>query len=271
MKPEFILQADALDILFENRNKEYGAYELRRHYGQRLKKSVGFVFLCSFLVYGFIYIENHFVHFAKPVHVYETPETTLINVDEQKHQIKLPDKPLPERRMAEIPYTKPVITRLQVVNPPPTQEELADKIISNKAVDGDKLHGSDIMPAPAGTNAGGTGVQPEPDDKPVEIAQFMPEFPGGMAALQRFLSRNLKTPRNDMEPGSKIRVLVRFVVDRDGSITGIDIEESGGSDFDNEVTRVMKKMPAWKPGKQNGRNVSVYFKMPVIFQGPEDN
>jgi protein TonB len=90
-------------------------------------------------------------------------------------------------------------------------------------------------------------------------------------ALQRFLSRNLRSPNEGMETGSVIRVLVRFVVDRDGSITGIEFEKSGGRDYDNEVLRVMKKMPAWKPGMQNGRTVAVYFKIPVVFQSAPDN
>jgi periplasmic protein TonB len=64
---------------------------------------------------------------------------------------------------------------------------------------------------------------------------------------------------------------VRFVVDKDGTITGVELEKSGGKDFDNEVSRVIKKMPQWKPGIQHGKNVAVYFKLPVIFQAPDEN
>ena len=124
--------------------------------------------------------------------------------------------------------------------------------------------------APKGT---GTEVKEAEPEKEIIFnrAEFMPEFPGGLAALQRFLSRNLKTPKDDMEAGAKIKVQVKFVVDKDGTITGINVEQSGGEIFDNEVIRVMKKMPAWKPGMQNGRNVAVYFTIPVVFQSGDEN
>jgi protein TonB len=272
MKPEFILKADLLDILFENRNKEYGAYELRKQYNRRLGKSLVFVFLVLLSLYGIFYFKTHFFQVAVQLHELPTiPETILTKIVDLKQEIMPKEKPVPERRIAEVPFTKPIITRQLVVNPPPTQDQLADKIISNKNVDENKLQPNDIMPL--NTSTKGNGLQsPQPEEKTVlDRAEYMPEFPGGLAALQRFLSRNLKTPKDDMEPGSKIRVLARFVVDMDGTITGIEIEQSGGNDFDNEVMRVMKKMPAWKPGKQNGRNVSVYFKIPVIFQATDDN
>jgi protein TonB len=153
----------------------------------------------------------------------------------------------------------------------PTVDDADQKDIGTKNMAGDAAGDMDPGP-PAGDGRGKDAPQPAPDASAevLTIAEVMPEFPGGMAALQRFLSRNLKTPKDDMDPGAMVRVLARFVVDKDGSITGIKIEQSGGTDFDNEVSRVIKKMPAWKPGKQNGRNVSVYFNIPVIFQTSEN-
>lgn len=75
----------------------------------------------------------------------------------------------------------------------------------------------------------------------------------------------------DLEPRDEVRVLVNFVVDKDGTISHIELMQSGGSDFDNEVKRVMAKMPHWKPGRQNGRSIAVYYKLPVVFQSPGDN
>jgi protein TonB len=98
----------------------------------------------------------------------------------------------------------------------------------------------------------------------MEVAEYMPEFPGGSAALIRFLQNNLRQP-NDFEEGQKITVVGSFVVDKDGYITAINISQSGRSDLDNEVVRVIKKMPRWKAGMQNGRSVAVYYKVPVTF------
>ncbi len=98
----------------------------------------------------------------------------------------------------------------------------------------------------------------------------MPEFPGGEKALQRFLLKNLRFEFDEMQPGSRVDIRCRFVVDKEGNVTGIEIIKSGTADFDKEVTRVMGKMPKWKPGFQNGRNVAVYFTIPIIVQVPEE-
>src|SRR5687768_18040209 len=94
----------------------------------------------------------------------------------------------------------------------------------------------------------------------------MPEFPGGKAALQRFLIKHLRVPDEGLEPVSRISVEVQFIVDKNGSITGMEILRSGGELFNKEVLRVLQKMPVWKPGRQNGMEVRVYFKLPVTFQ-----
>ena len=96
----------------------------------------------------------------------------------------------------------------------------------------------------------------------------MPEFPGGVEGLKRYLLRNLREPEG-LQPGEKVVVLIRFVVDKDGSIDEATIVQSGGH-FDQEVLRVIKKMPRWKPGIQNNRFVAVYYTLPVTFVGFED-
>ncbi|HEY4155800.1 MAG TPA: energy transducer TonB [Puia sp.] len=96
----------------------------------------------------------------------------------------------------------------------------------------------------------------------------MPEFPGGTEALRRYLSRNLRMPDTEKESGSQVRVIVKFVVGPDGRVTGINTILSGGKAFDEEVQRVISRMPTWKPGIQNGRKVSVYFNLPVNFVIP---
>ena len=96
----------------------------------------------------------------------------------------------------------------------------------------------------------------------------MPEFPGGQAAFIKFLQRNLNQP-SDFEEGEKVTVIAKFVVNAEGNIVDIDIIKNGRSDLDQEVIRVIKKMPRWKAGMQNGRAVPVYYKVPITFVSPD--
>jgi protein TonB len=97
----------------------------------------------------------------------------------------------------------------------------------------------------------------------------MPEFPGGIEALKRFLIRNLRMPDNNLEEGTEVKVIARFVVGADGRVRDIEIVLPAGAEFNAEVKRVISKMPDWKPGSQNHRNVAVYFNLPVNFVRPE--
>lgn len=92
----------------------------------------------------------------------------------------------------------------------------------------------------------------------------MPQYPGGVKALLDFLKKNLHAPQ-DVEEGDEVLVKVKFVVDYNGKMESFNIIKSGGDEFDNEVIRVLKKMPLWIPGKSNGENVSVYYVVPVKF------
>jgi protein TonB len=95
--------------------------------------------------------------------------------------------------------------------------------------------------------------------------EIPPQFPGGTNELIKFLKRNLNTPQQ-LEEGGEVAVRVRFIVNYNGELTGFDVIETGGKPFDNEVIRVLKKMPKWIPGKTSGENVSAHFIIPVIFR-----
>ena len=106
------------------------------------------------------------------------------------------------------------------------------------------------------------------EEKPFEPVERVPEFPGGMKAWTNFLSNNLETP-SQLESGEKKTVMIRFKVATDGSVTGFEVVLSAGSVYDNEVIRVLKKMPKWKPAIQNGHIVATSFTQPVTFVGVE--
>ncbi len=272
MNAEKILQSDVLDILFENRNKDYGAYNLRKNYNRRLFQSIGFTCLIAVLL-------AMLQSMKPPKSVFNpanTPDSTILidlpkerHIDEPKQQQRKPETAV----VNDAPIT--VVPDRDVRDTIPSQQTLADNTLGTSNKPGDTNTGIEVDPGPP--SAGGDGVdinekpvEPAFDDvNPRDYAQVMPEFPGGMIALQKFMLKHLQQPDN-IEPGQKVVVRAKFVVDKEGNITEIDIIQSGRKDLDKEVIRVVKKMPKWKPGLQSGRPVAVYFNLPVSFVNNEE-
>ncbi|UKK68332.1 TonB family protein [Prevotella communis] len=111
-----------------------------------------------------------------------------------------------------------------------------------------------------------TEAQTEPDDKPFDVVEQMPEFPGGQEALMQFLRQEVKYPKEAEEKGLQGRVVVRYIIEKDGSISEVEIVKSVNEYLDAEAIRVVNAMPKWKPGKQKGEPVRVKFTLPVTFR-----
>ncbi len=273
-----ILRSDILDILFEKRNKAYGAYALRRGYDKRLLLSLG---LAMSVILVFILIKGlgNSTSMTSPAenkkHLVELTEVILPEVkprepEKPKEIIKAKEQPKPIVKVAREKFTSKIEIKPDklVKDPVPPVTSLGDKEISDKKETGIPATSVPITTkAPEVTGTGTTTVVTEPVSvfKPVERN---PEFPGGPEALSRFLSSNLKTPE-DLNDGEKKTVLIRFKVDKDGSVNTFEIVTSGGGEFDREVVRVCKKMPRWMPALQNGMNVPVSYVLPVTFIGVE--
>jgi len=188
----------------------------------------------------------------------------------KKDEIKEPE-PKKEKQKpptAEVAYQPPKIVKdYKVKEPLPDLNAIDNANISDKNLAGDKPN--DI--ANSNPNPEGKGddkvKEPEKIDEPVGPTRE-PSFPGGPAAWLKFLQRSLLSPE-DIEPGKRIEVYVRFWVDIDGSVSKAEIIKSGGNVFDKEVLRVLKKMPKWEPALQAGRPIAVAYQQPVIFIGEE--
>lgn len=118
---------------------------------------------------------------------------------------------------------------------------------------------------------GGTGVieapKVEKEEGPLSFVEINPEYPGGPEALGRFLGNNIRYPRMAEENGIEGTVVVKFVVGADGAISNVEIAGNKlGAGCEDEALRVVRKMPKWKPGRQNGRNVAVWFNLPIRFK-----
>ena len=265
MNSEKILKSDVLDILFEKRNKTYGAYTLRKFYNARLLKSMGIMLLIVTAFSAFTFLPE-----------VKDEEKMYVIQDPFFGQVPPPVKP---------PEVKPKIEKPSVVKPVSTAKLLSKILFVNNKDSTDLLVdlkdlsiGSSTKIVMDGGNPliGGAGygnnvtlnvkpAEPMVDNiTPLENAEIMPSYPGGTAALRKFLERNLGNPRN-LESGELISVKIKVVVGYDGKLKNFELVQDGGNEFNNEVIRVLKKMPAWLPGKSKGQNVSVYYTIPVKF------
>jgi len=268
MKTELILKSDVLDIVFENRNKDYGAYNLRKFYDNRLMKSISVMLGVVIVLSAFTFI--------------------------------------PKKKVAEISVTSDIVMKdIKKVNDPVKKKEIAEqqpkatnqnqkKLLNNLVIVADNIKTDTLVtikptdvigsvnitkpgggdePAilnPLGPGGDGKDKIPEPvttiidNNTPTYNPEIMPSYPGGMEALRKFLQRNLNNPK-EMEEGEEVSVKVKFVVGYDGKLQSFVTVQDGGEEFNKEVVRVLKKMPNWVPGKSNGQNVPVYFTIPVKF------
>jgi protein TonB len=267
MTSQQILQSDLLDILFEKRNKEYGAYALRRGYRNEMIKAlvitVPAIFLLLFLLTNSSSSNNVTSNEGEVI-----VSTAVIPKD-------LPKPEDPKQQQKHVPQVKqqtfitPKIVDKEPVKPVATQTQLINAQVSDITLDGPNVLPG-IQPAPFVTDGGGDGKEvKEPTPKKELAPDRQPQFPGGSQAWLAFLNTHLRPPQ-DLEAGEKRIVNIRFFVDVDGAITNFQVARSGGNVFDNEVIRVLKKMPKWVPAMQGGQPMAVAFTQPVTFVGQEE-
>ncbi len=264
-----ILQADLLDILFEHRNKLYGAYALRKTYSNRLGIALGVALstVLLFILMSFINKKDGGNEQRKHDDIIKL--TQLVIPPDEKKEPEPPPKAKQKLLVAEVDYQPPqIVPDNKVKETLPDLDDIDNANISDKNIDGDKPTGI-ANDKPESKGSGDVvAKEPEKKDEPIGPSRE-PSFPGGPAAWLTFLQRYLKAPA-DVEPGQRIEVQVRFWIDVDGSVSRAEIIKSGGSAFDKEVLRVMKKMPRWEPALQAGRPIAVAYQQPVIFIGQEE-
>ena len=275
MKPEKILESNVLDIIFENRNKAYGAYELRSHYNRRIGKAICFT---TMVVVAFALMQSFKVPQKKGriIDLEIGPQVTLADIPKPKPDeikpkevVKVKSANQPEQ-YKEKQFTIPLIEDNPIV-PVASITDLDEAIIgSSNTLEG--KNPADVLTAPTSIGNDNMGeakkIEEDNSNLPISIDEIMPQFPGGQEAFIRFMQKNLRQP-DDFDEGQRLTVIAKFIVDAEGNIVDIDIAQNGRKDLDAEVVRVIKKMPRWNPGIQNGRKVSVYFKVPVTFVAPE--
>ena len=268
METTKILSASFLDILFEGRNKAYGAYELRNTYNRRLVKALGATGLILAAFMGATALKADAPKKTMTPLISGPIEITEIKEPEKK-QLPAPEPPkLQEPKKIEVKqFVIPKIVQdKEVVTAPPSQEDLADVKIGLENIKGEKL--GDVVIPPTGVPDGKGIIETksvEKDDLPFTKVEKEAEYAGDW---MRFLTTNLRGEvpvDNGAAPGN-YQVIVQFVVDVNGAVSDIRIVKDPGFGMGTEAIRVIKKSGKWKPAVQNGNIVKAYRKQPITFQ-----
>ena len=270
-----LISRDWTEMVFEGRNKEYGAYRLRKNAGKRNLYSLITIFIAALAIWGGISLVKFVESRTKSVAQTSVAEISALNQPKKKAEVKQQQKvkleqpeKVVERVKSSVKFTAPVIKKDDEVKPEDelkTQDELMSTKTAIGALDvkgNDDANGEVLKIKEA-------VAQPEPKpevEKVFDVVEQMPSFPGGPSALMEWLSNNVKYPVVAQENGVQGRVVVSFVVERDGSITDVKVVRGVDPSLDKEASRVVRAMPRWIPGKQNGSAVRVKYNVPVAFR-----
>lgn len=271
MEANKILNADLLDIIFEGKNKSYGAYELRKTYASRLKKALAATFITLAVILVGSVLANK---------VSSTGKEDIDVIDTQMAEIKKeevivvppppppPVKPPPPPEINQVKFTPPKVVKDEEVKPEEKIEEIKeDAVISTKTVVTENK--VQIVQAPVEDKGTVVAEVPKEDDegKVFNKVEIEAAYPGGTAAWTKYLRNNLdaNTPVDNGASEGTYTVIVRFIVSKDGSISDVVAETKHGYGMEAEAMKIIKKGPKWTPAQQNGRYVNAYRRQPITF------
>jgi len=265
-----ILTADVLDLIFEGRYKEYGAYDLRKTYNSRLKKAlIAMVAITALLAGGAIWSNS--AKKSKADIIVADVSLADVNNQEKKAPPPPPPPPPPKQEPPKVEmakFTPPKIVKDEEVKKEDEVKEV-EKLEDVKigAVDQKGIKDDGVV-APVEQSTGPVAPPEEETDKIFTVVQQPAEFPGGQSGWIRYLERTLNRdlPVENGAPAGRYAVTVSFVVSRDGSISDVRAENNPGYGTSDEAVRVITRGPKWKPAVQNGKNVIYRHRQAIVFQ-----
>jgi protein TonB len=254
-----------LEIVFEGRNKSYGAYDLRKS----ITKNTTRAFIIGTIVFAVLVSIPTIIRMI-PDRQEETTldqKITAVKMPPKKEKPKenLPPPPPPPPKVDQVKFVKPVVAKAdEVVEEIAVVKDLKDKNIGKETVKGDP-NADFVVDEPVGN---GPAAVIEEDNTVYNTAgiEVKPDFPGGMEKFNAFVAKNYQAPE---EEGLKGKVYVTFVVEKDGSLTDIKVLRDIGYGTGKEAIRVLNKCPKWTPGEQNGKKVRCTFSLPISIQSAE--
>ena len=276
-----ILDPKWIDMVFANKNREYGAYQLRKGTSNRNLLALAILLSVALAIGVFLYIKIKAEERAEAEALNNTTEvSTAQEQEEQKEdeeeeiQVEYEEqKPVEEQRETQqfvVPEIKEVIDESkQQTSVDDLNQDVTNAAKTQEGTDDDFVLPTEAPPPPPPPVE---DKQPEPEPQVEQRTYTMaevgvqPSFPGGDKAMYEWLSKNLQYPPIAQENGIQGTVVVSFTVAADGSIKNIKVARGKDPALDKEAVRVVSKMPKWSPGKQNGQNVPVSYTLPVKFQ-----
>lgn len=272
MEANKILQSDILDILFEDRNKAYGAYELRRSYNKRILTALAVTggLLLLALAISFVVKKLEPADTSK----LDIRDVELINIKEEPPPPEPPPPPPPKTepppKVEMTKFTPPVIVKDEEVKKediPPEVEKLEETKIDIISQEGIKDQG---IATPVVDEGKAIVAAPKDDtdyDQTFTKVEVEAAFPGGASAWAKYVQRSLNAnvPIDNEAPSGSYQVVVQFIVDKEGNVSDVKALTNHGYGMEEEAVRVIKRGPKWTPAIQNGRNVRAYRKQPITF------
>lgn len=255
------------ELVFEGKNKGYGAYEMRQSSGDRHTKA--FIIMVLFAI--FVALLPTLIETVKTI----TQQKVVMDESTVLSDLKLEDQVKEENiiRQIEAPPPPPLKSTVKLTEIEITEEEIAegeelksqDELASSKTqisvaniIGTDEEHGVDIADLEE--------HKVIMEEKPFTTVENMPQYPGGDEELMKFILGNLRYPSVAKEVGIEGRVIIRFVVSKTGDVQNVEVLRGLDPSCDKEAVRVVKMMPKWIPGRQNGRSVPVFFTIPIVYR-----
>lgn len=267
------------DIVFDGRNKEYGAYVLRvnskrRHLKAAIWTLIG-LFAIGIAVSSYLSVQAYIAEQEAKItdqldqQMVELADTQEEEEEEIQEKVEMPEpEALPEEILNTVKVTELLISKDEDVKAEDeikTQDELKETETAFGATDFDKGTDDRNVVREYKNEVIVEEKKPEPEQVFTAVEQ-MPQFPGGDAALMKFLSSNINYPQVAMENGVQGRVIVQFVVTKNGSVGEVKVIRSVDRDLDKEAIRLCKSLPKFIPGKMNGQAVNVWYTLPITFK-----
>lgn len=272
------------DIVFDGKNKDFGAYVMRQRSMRRHWIAIIGIILLLIAVAIAVVSYSAYLDFkraeedalAKGEQMSQIEMLQKEQTQEEEEEVKYEEEPEPEEQTVEEQVASQQVTAIAIVDKADADKEVKnmDEIQSNEAQVGavnqeGKIDVGQVNDAVKAVQVV-EEVKPEPKapepEKIFEAVEQQASFPGGQGALMKWLSSNLRYPELAQQNNVQGKVIVKFTVEKDGSITNPTVVRGVDKDLDREAIRVVKKMPRWTPGKNNGAAVRSYFTLPVTFK-----
>lgn len=270
MEANKILSADLLDIVFDGKNKDYGAYDLRKTYNKRIVRALIITAAVALLaLLGSVLASNG----NNDKNKVKISEVNLAEIKQEEKKIETPPPPPPKPpdppKVKMEQFTPPIVKKdEEVEKPPPPVEKLEEAKISDITQEGVK---DNEIPTPAVIDEGKQIVEEkkeEDENKIFDKVEIEASFPGGDAKWRQYLERNCNgsVATDNGAPEGTYTTMVQFVVDKEGNISDVKALTNHGYGMEQEAIRTIQKGPKWNPAIQNGRQVKAYRRQPITFQ-----